>query len=175
MSNVNVPKRGQIPNLPMGAVVETNAVFQDMTLCGDIFNSVYGRKHGLNVVLKNTTLKGAVSSSNANHLKEDGTVAPGGYAFEFDNHWDAKTVADYKVFDPKAYTYGCRFKNTASPAVNNEVKLTLEAGSVWTATGTSYLTALNVGAGCSVIGTVTVNGEVVTGEGTYTGNIVVTA
>ena len=27
VSNVNVPNRGQIPNLPMGAVVETNALF----------------------------------------------------------------------------------------------------------------------------------------------------
>ena len=156
-------------------VPDSNAVFENQTLVGDIYNSVYGRKHGLSVVLKNTTLKGVVSSSNANHLKEDGTVAPGGYAFEYDNHWDAKTTADYKVYDPKAYTYGCRLKNTVAPAVNNEVKLTLESGSVWTVTGTSYLSALTVGEGCSVVGTVTVNGEVVTGPGTYTGNIVVTA
>ena len=27
MSNVNVPNRGQIPNLPLGSVVETNALF----------------------------------------------------------------------------------------------------------------------------------------------------
>lgn len=29
VTNVNIPNRGQIPNLPLGAVVETNAVFQD--------------------------------------------------------------------------------------------------------------------------------------------------
>lgn len=29
VTNVNIPNRGQIPNLPMGAVVETNAVFRD--------------------------------------------------------------------------------------------------------------------------------------------------
>ena len=29
VTNVNVPNRGQIPNLPLGAVVETNAVFRD--------------------------------------------------------------------------------------------------------------------------------------------------
>lgn len=28
VSNVNIPNRGQIPNLPMGAVVETNALFR---------------------------------------------------------------------------------------------------------------------------------------------------
>ena len=83
-------------------------------------------------------------------------------------------MADYKVFDKNAYTYGCRLKNTTSAPVNNEVKLTLEAGSVWTPVGTSYLTALTVGAGCAVKGTVTLNCEVVTGEGAYTGNIVVT-
>ena len=27
VSNVNIPNRGQIPNLPLGAVVETNAIF----------------------------------------------------------------------------------------------------------------------------------------------------
>ena len=27
ISNVNIPNRGQIPNLPLGAVVETNALF----------------------------------------------------------------------------------------------------------------------------------------------------
>ena len=27
VSNVNIPNRGQIPNLPLGAVVETNAFF----------------------------------------------------------------------------------------------------------------------------------------------------
>jgi len=28
ITNVNIPNRGQIPNLPMGAVVETNAIFR---------------------------------------------------------------------------------------------------------------------------------------------------
>ncbi len=32
VTNVNVPNRGQIPNLPMGAVVETNAVFRANSL-----------------------------------------------------------------------------------------------------------------------------------------------
>ena len=32
VTNVNIPNRGQIPNLPMGAVVETNAVFRADTL-----------------------------------------------------------------------------------------------------------------------------------------------
>jgi len=32
VTNVNLPNRGQIPNLPLGAVVETNAVFRDNTV-----------------------------------------------------------------------------------------------------------------------------------------------
>lgn len=32
VTNVNIPNIGQIPNLPMGAVVETNAVFRDNSL-----------------------------------------------------------------------------------------------------------------------------------------------
>lgn len=45
VTNVNVPNRGQIPNLPMGAVVETNAVFRanNMTpvLAGEVPESIY--------------------------------------------------------------------------------------------------------------------------------------
>ena len=32
VTNVNIPNQGQIPNLPLGAVVETNAVFSDNSL-----------------------------------------------------------------------------------------------------------------------------------------------
>ena len=45
VTNVNIPNRGQIPNLPMGAVVETNAVFRDDTVtpcqAGNIPASIY--------------------------------------------------------------------------------------------------------------------------------------
>jgi hypothetical protein len=152
---------------------DSTAIFTDETLVGDIFNSVYGRKHGLSVTLKNSSLKGTVSSSNANHLKADGTVAPGGTVFEQDNHWDAKTTEDYKVVDPLAYKYAGRLKNTPAPAVNNPVSLTLTDGASWTVTGTSYLASLTVGEGCTVTGTITVDGKTVTAPGSYTGNIVV--
>jgi hypothetical protein len=152
---------------------DSTAIFTDETLVGDIFNSVYGRKHGLSVTLKNSSLKGTVSSSNANHLKADGTVAPGGTVFEQDNHWDAKTTQDYKVVDPLAYKYAGRLKNTPAPAVNNPVSLTLTEGASWTVTGTSYLASLTVGEGCTVTGTITVDGQTVTAPGSYTGSIVV--
>ncbi len=45
VSNVNLPNRGQIPNLPLGAVVETNAVFGAGTvtpvMAGEIPQSIY--------------------------------------------------------------------------------------------------------------------------------------
>ena len=45
VTNVNIPNRGQIPNLPLGAVVETNAVFRAGSLtpvfAGSIPQSIY--------------------------------------------------------------------------------------------------------------------------------------
>lgn len=45
VTNVNIPNRGQIPNLPIGAIVETNAVFRDNALepifAGNIPNEIY--------------------------------------------------------------------------------------------------------------------------------------
>ena len=154
-------------------IPDSTAVFTGETLTGDIFNAVYGAKHGLRVTLKNSTLTGVVSSSNANHLKADGTVAPGGTVFEQDNHWDAKTTADYHVVDDKAYLYAGRLKNTPAPAVNNPVALILEDGAVWNVTGTSYLKELTIGAGAVVNGQITVDGKAVSGAGSYTGDIVV--
>lgn len=155
-------------------IPDSTAVFTDETLTGDIFNSVYGAKHGLAVTLKHSTLTGVVSASQANHLLADGTVAPGGTVFEQDNHWDAKTTADYKVVDPKAYLYAGRLKNTPAPAVNNAVKLTLEDNSVWNVTGTSYLSGLCFTKESRINGTIAVNGTVVEAPGSYVGDIVVT-
>ena len=45
VTNVNIPNRGQIPNLPLGAVVETNAVFRADTvtpvMAGELPDSIY--------------------------------------------------------------------------------------------------------------------------------------
>ena len=168
-AHIEIPRRPAQQEIP-----DSTAVFTNETLKGDIFNSVYGSKHGLSVTLKNTTLTGVVSSSNANHLFADGTVAPGGTVFEQDNHWDAKTAADYMIIDPKAYLYAGRLKNTPAPAVNNPVKLSLEDGSVWNVTGTSYLAGLAFSKDSKVCGTITVNGTEVDAPGSYVGEIVVT-
>ena len=45
VTNVNIPNVGQIPNLPLGAVVETNAVFRSDTItpvfAGEIPGEIY--------------------------------------------------------------------------------------------------------------------------------------
>lgn len=45
VTNVNLPNRGQIPNLPLGAVVETNAAFTSGTVtpvvAGEIPKEIY--------------------------------------------------------------------------------------------------------------------------------------
>ena len=45
VTNVNIPNQGQIPNLPLGAVVETNAVFRanslQPVLAGEIPEAIY--------------------------------------------------------------------------------------------------------------------------------------
>lgn len=40
ITNVNIPNRGQIPNLPLDAVVETNAIFRANTLTAEFAGSV---------------------------------------------------------------------------------------------------------------------------------------
>ena len=45
VTNVNIPNVGQIPNLPLGAVVETNAIFRSdevrPVMAGNIPNAIY--------------------------------------------------------------------------------------------------------------------------------------
>jgi len=68
--------------------------------------------------------------------------------------------------------------NTPGAAVNNGVVVVLANGSVWTVTGTSYITSLTIGEGCSVVApegkklTLKVDGKKKKTEaGTYTGQI----
>ena len=52
VTNVNVPNRGQIPNLPLGSVVETNAVFSADSvipvLAGEVPDSIYEKIRKVN-------------------------------------------------------------------------------------------------------------------------------
>lgn len=98
------------------------------------------------LVLSNSALSGAIM------------------AYDCD-HWNA--VAAAEGFSDYALD--------ASYATPHGVSLTLEDGASWTVTGESRLASLTVGAGCSVSGSMTVDGvPTPIGEGTYTGVIVIT-
>ena len=67
---------------------------------------------------------------------------------------------------------------TVAPPVNNGVILSLDKDSVWTVTGTSYLTGLTLAPGAQIKApgggtlTLTANGQPITAPGTYSGLIV---
>ncbi len=69
VTNVNLPNRGQIPNLPLGSVVETNAVFAaDMltpVVAGNLPESLYERISRINRE-NDRTVEAAFSESLAN-------------------------------------------------------------------------------------------------------------
>lgn len=86
----------------------------------------------------------------------------------------------------KVITEDCRMEltnitQTPAPTVNNGVVVTLDKDSVWTVTGTNYITALNLASGAIVAApagktlSVTVDGAPVQlTSGSYTGKIVLT-
>ena len=68
----------------------------------------------------------------------------------------------------------CNVTQTPAPAINNGVIVVLKNGAVWTAKGTSFLTALTVGEGCTLLGKLLVDGvETDVVPGTYTGRLTV--
>ncbi|MFI1032916.1 hypothetical protein [Streptomyces sp. NPDC020951] len=99
------------------------AAFTDIDLVGDFYN---GMRNGKNMVLTFTgsTVKGVISATTTRHR-----VAS----------IDASTFYELGIVT-----------NTVRPAVNNGAIVRLESGSVWTVTGTSYLTALTLAADAAV-------------------------
>lgn len=136
-------------------------VLRNLTTSGDVYNGVYERIQVLEVTLEQANLTGIVSSAYTYHTDRDGNQAPAGTAYrksgEADEHLGIGRVG-----------------NTPAPAINNPVHLTMKAGSSWTPTGVSYLSQLTVELGCTIHGTVTVNGQTVAAAGSYSGSIVVT-
>lgn len=136
----------------------TTATFSNMTVDGDIYNSVYKVYQALDVTLSNMTLTGVVSSGIQTHVDADGNPFAGTVDITGDG---------YLAFG--------RVATTVYPAVNNPVNLTVTDGTVWNVTGTSYLASLTFDSASTINGVVTVDGTVVTTPGTYTGSVVVTA
>ncbi|MBN1777212.1 MAG: alpha-glucosidase/alpha-galactosidase [Clostridiales bacterium] len=67
VSNVNLPNIGQIPNLPMGAVVETNAVFSDHAVTPVMSGAMSGTAYALTLpaALAQGDILDAVKHKNA--------------------------------------------------------------------------------------------------------------
>jgi len=113
------------------------------------------RDTGKNLVLdfKNTNVTGIITASFARHPKHE---------FYSDDYQLVGTVT-----------------NTPLPAINNGVIVSLDAGSVWTVTGVSYLTKLTLAEGSAVMApegrklSMKVDGaETELNQGTYSGSIV---
>lgn len=129
------------------------AKFSSIQLKGDFYN---GMRQGKNMVLDfaASTVEGVISATTARHRVSS---------------IDAATFYELGIVT-----------NTPGPAVNNGVIVTLGAGSVWTVTGTSYLTSLTLAADAAVRApggrtlTATVDGKAVSlaPGATYTGALV---
>ena len=106
--------------------------------------------HNVDIALDNAKITGVVSSATQTY-REDVTFIEARNCFELSN-----------------------VTQTPAPTVNNGVILSLANGSVWTVTGTSYITSLTIDETSSVVGKATVDGKAVElTAGTYTGKIVV--
>ncbi len=101
ITNVNIPNVGQIPNLPLGAVVETNAIFRSNelkpVLAGNIPNSIYP------LVAKICTEQEAVSEAVANRDIEAIFNAFASDPLVTCNVSDARKMFDEMVENTKAY------------------------------------------------------------------------
>jgi hypothetical protein len=116
------------------------------------------------LTFNNASIRGVITSSEAHHLCCSNAGYPG------------------LSIDPAEYMQLGEVTNTPYPAINNGAIVTLNAGSKWTVTGTSYLTQLNIAVGASITAphgqsvSMTVNGTstpIVPGN-TYTGTIELT-
>jgi alpha-galactosidase len=101
VTNVNIPNRGQIPNLPLGAIVETNAAFRDNSVDPIFAGPIPPSIHSLinNIVGEQEMLAKAIRERDLGQAFQ---------AFSIDNlvtisHTDARKLFDEMVNNTKAY------------------------------------------------------------------------
>ncbi|MEU3618139.1 hypothetical protein ABZ725_38355 [Streptomyces sp. NPDC006872] len=145
-----------------GQSTDAKGSFTDIELTGDFYNSVWGggnaslQGQNLNLTFTRSTVEGVISASTAKHSVS--TI----------------TSAQYRQIS--------EVTNTPSAVVNNGVLVTLGAGSTWTVTATSYLSALTLASTAAVTApsgktvTLTVNGTTTAIQAgtTYTGALTLT-
>ncbi|RPE40522.1 hypothetical protein EDD90_3576 [Streptomyces sp. Ag109_O5-1] len=141
---------------------DAKGTFTDIALTGDFYNSVWGagnaslQGQNLSLSFTGSTVEGVISASTAKHSVS--TI----------------TQTEYRQIS--------EVTNTPSAVVNNGVLVTLGAGSTWTVTGTSYLSALTLASTASVEApsgktlTLTVDGTAttITAGKSYTGALTLT-
>lgn len=156
-------------------VEATTGTFSNMTINGDIYNSVSGVKQDLDVTLDNVVINGTVSSAYQYHVDENGDQVNNTTIYSissFANDWNTD------------YLYMGRIVNVPAAAVNNGLNLTLKNGTVWTVDEPCYLTSLTIDETSSILAAadegeeatlyVLVDGEEVQlAPGTYEGTIVI--
>jgi hypothetical protein len=147
------------------ASADALATFANIDLKGDFYNSTRGGvvqgpfgppssvSRNLVLTFENASITGVITASTAVH-KQSTIAAP-----------------DYKQIGA--------ITNTAASPVNNGVIVSLTKGSTWVVTGTSYLTSLDLGMGCTLTApagyslTLTLGGKpMLIKPGTYIGRIV---
>ena len=145
----------------------------DSHVQGNVYNSATGGS-GIDVVLDNSELDGAISSAFARHTDAEGNLLDE-TEFYCDYYTGTTDGAD------GAWDYTMYLRVAVEPAETraNPVSLTMTNGAIWMVTGENYLTSLSFDDTCSIKGmsiTFTVNGvETELEPGTYEGEIVLTA
>ncbi len=153
---------------PDKTVDATTGTFSNMTINGDIYNTMSRTKQALGVTLDNVVMNGVVSSAYQYHVDENGEAVNNKTIYSvtgFDSGWNTD------------YLYMGRIVNVATPAVNNPVELTLINGTVWNVDSINYLSMLTIDETSSIVADdlhISVDGqEVALTPGTYEGNIIV--
>jgi hypothetical protein len=125
------------------------------------------------LTFENASITGIISASTAAHILP---------RIEYPIGWDEDEEEPFVNDDhTEDYTMLGEVTNTPSTPVNNGVIVSLDADSIWTVTGTCYLTSLTIEDGAIVTApdgysvAMTVDGVPTTIEaGTYSGAIVLT-
>ena len=131
-------------------VFPVTAKFSKGSYSGDIFHA-NSQKNDAVICISEADYTGRISTSVSSH--------PKGMPRSMDQYSYIGRVEQFPC--PKDTDFG--------------VKVTLDSGATWTVTAASYLTELTIGEGCTVRGSLTVDGEPVSPvPGTYTGKLVLT-
>ena len=172
----------QIQNMINDVQVSFKDCVGETALNGNFYNSISVSTtgegmtwFGQNLILSfdNCEINGDATSSTALHNNYSGFYDADGNEVEAATVEEAleKGAVEGRITSENA-TYLGGMSNYASETVNNGVWVVM-TNSTWTPEGTCYLTVLDFDEASTINGVITVDGEVVTEAGRYTGKIVV--